>query len=75
MLNKEMPAHLQYKTLKFAHLPASFKKEQTKKFCLIDAEIGKYFINPIKPGLFEICHTREGGGEIHPHRITPLFEG
>ena len=31
-------------------------------------------LNPIKPRLFEICQTRGGGG-IHPHPITPLFEG
>ena len=40
-----MVAHLQYKTLKFAHLPASLKMGQTKKFCLTGAELGECFIN------------------------------
>ena len=31
-------------------------------------------INPVKPGLFEICQTRGGDG-IHPRPVTPLFEG
>ena len=35
-----------------------------------------YSLNPIKPGLFEICHTwGRGGGGIHPRPVTPLFEG
>ena len=35
---------------------------------------GIHPLNPIKPGLFEICQTW-GGGRIHPHPGTPLFEG
>ena len=36
-------------------------------------------LNPIKPGLFEICQTGGWGGggvgSIHPYPVTPLFEG
>ena len=36
--------------------------------------IWKIRLNPVKPGLFEICETW-GGGRIQPYPVTPLFQG